>query len=174
MNVFVLGVGLLAISLVLVVSEHFWHSASAVMGNFTGKIGKSAGSIAVIAGVLAFGVYYLRIAFTWSKKNKITVSDTVAAFIQQNWSLLRKWHPFLGMAVVSLVVFHGYIMWLYRFRKVFGIYTGIPAAAAMVFFLGGTGVSLYFHRQSLKTRKVHKVAAAVACILVVIHLSVAG
>ncbi len=142
--------------------------ATPLLGTWFSKAGKEAGNLAMYGGIAAGCLYVSRELFSWLKKRKEPVASIGAGYLQKIWEQLRAWHVFLGYAAVSLAFLHGYVMLMYRSRKIYAVYSGeVAAAVVLLLFIGGNW--LYKNRRSLTLRKWHKTSALVVAIAVVAH-----
>ena len=81
-------------------------------GDLPQKIGKVAGKIAVTIAFVAISYYVLREAFVTVKRKKMTLPAWFDGSAKYLVTVLRLIHPFIGVLVLVIVLFHGYVLWL--------------------------------------------------------------
>lgn len=116
---------------------------------------KTLGIISLVLVILITAPYWLRTLNSWTVKTKDKRFMNLIKF-------MRKLHKPLGLALVVVAVWHGYLALNLR------LHTGLLAFAGFVVTAGFGGA---FHMtKNKKFFKAHKTMALVSVLLMVVHL----
>lgn len=158
-----------AVAVVLVglaiLADSQWHF-TAGWGRLGGGLGKAAGSLALGFAVLAFSYYPLRAGVVRLSQRPDLLPDGAAAGLKQFLTVLRAFHPALGLFACALAGLHGYLLWLPALRKGIAGGTGL-AAISLLAIMALTGFLL--RAKLARLRPGHRLGAFLFLALLLLH-----
>lgn len=132
------------------------------------EAGSSMGSSAGMIGGLCLAYYLLREFYVRGKKKKVTMAVAVETEIKRGITLLRLFHPLLGVLMTGLVFLHGWLM-LFAGPKLTDarLFSGIAATA----FLLAVLLVGWKMGPSVSQRRTHRLLAAGLVLGYIVHVA---
>lgn len=143
--------------------------------NLFRRAGKSIGKLAGLLSAGALAYYLLREAFVRLLVKKPDAPWAPAGpYVKAGVTILRLFHPAMGVAVLALAIAHGYIMWLAwgGFAGGWPVVSGIILAGGGAMLAAG-GLWLHKFSRGLVVRRSHRLAAFLAVVLFMVHKIIA-
>lgn len=134
----------------------------------------SIGEAAFFLGFVATLYYGMRDVFATARKLHAPIPAWLDSPVKYWIMVLRLMHPLLGVAVFSVVLLHGYVMWriLAAGKFSFAIETGLSAAAILV-LVAFSGLFIRWMPKLTKLRYVHRLVGILFTLAFVVHKIVA-
>ena len=132
------------------------------------EAGSSMGSAAGIIGGLCLAYYLLREFYVRGKKKKVTMAMAVETEIKRGITLLRLFHPLLGVLMAGLVFLHGWLM-LFAGPKLTDarLFSGIAATIFLVAVL----LIGWKMGTSASQRRIHRLLAGALVVAYIVHVA---
>lgn len=138
--------------------------------NLLRKLGKGAGEFAATLAFAAISYYVLREAFVAAMRRKLALPAELASILKLLVSVLRLVHPFLGVLVLVIVLFHGYVLWLIWSAGNFNMSVSSGLLAFSVLTIAAvSGLCIRLLPKLLKFRYVHRIAGILFILAFSLH-----
>lgn len=130
-------------------------------------IGKSAGGLAGVLGVIAAGYYIMLKLYIGITKKKLNLPPWVLGITKSAVTILRLLHPAAGITVLVFALIHSYLMWQ-------SSSAGLAASSGLfllgaITLIGVIGIGIMLFRSQILLKSIHILLGIMVLVLYIFH-----